>query len=278
MYGTKLCLSASDSFKIPLKERIKFIKEAGFEAFFADWDRQTDWKDIKRYADSLKIEIQSIHAPFVKAADMWIAGEAAEAAVGELLDCIADCAEIGVPIIVCHAIIGFDKFEPNDIGIVNYGRVVDAAAKANIKIAFENTEGEMYLEKLMNAFKDKENVGFCWDSGHEQCYNGGKDMLDKYGDRLIATHLNDNLGVSDFDGKVTWTDDLHLLPFDGIIDWREAADKLKRCGYDGILTFELLKYGKPGRHENDLYSKMSVEEYIAQCYIRACRFAHMKNK
>ncbi len=103
-------------------------------------------------------------------------------------------------------------------------------------------------------------------------------MLDKYGDRLIATRLNDNLGVSDFDGKVTWTDDLHLLPFDGIIDWREAADKLKRCGYDGILTFELLKYGKPGRHENDLYSKMSVEEYIAQCYIRACRFAHMKNK
>lgn len=46
-------------------------------------------------------------------------------------------------------------------------------------------------------------------------------MLDKYGDRLIATHLNDNLGVSDFDGKVTWTDDLHLLPFDGIIDWRQ---------------------------------------------------------
>ena len=55
-------------------------------------------------------------------------------------------------------------------------------------------------------------------------------------------------------------------------------EKWKRCGYDGILTFELLKYGKPGRHENDLYSKMSVEEYIAQCYIRACRFAHMKNK
>ena len=44
----------------------------------------------------------------------------------------------------------------------------------------------------------------------------GKDMLELYGDRLIATHINDNLGVSNSDGKIFRTDDLHLLPFDGI--------------------------------------------------------------
>lgn len=35
-------------------------------------------------------------------------------------------------------------------------------------------------------------------------------------DRLIATHLNDNYGVSDYGGVITPTDDHHLLPFDGI--------------------------------------------------------------
>ena len=101
-------------------------------------------------------------------------------------------------------------------------------------------------------------------------------MLALYGDRLIATHLNDNLGISDFDGKIFWTDDLHLLPFDGIIDWKDAVIRLNKCGYNGILTLELSKTSKPGRHENDKYANMNISEYIAECYNRACRIAYLK--
>ena len=129
----------------------------------------------------------------------------------------------------------------------------------------------------MNAFKGYDNVGFCWDSGHELCYNRGKDMLNVYGSRLIATHLNDNLGVSRFDGAIYFTDDLHLLPFDGIQNWQNAAERLNKCGYDGILTFELNTTSKPGRHDNNKYSKLPAEEYIAEAYARACRIAYMKN-
>ena len=105
------------------------------------------------------------------------------------------------------------------------------------------------------------------------CYNHSKDMLALYGDRLIATHLNDNLGVRDFGGKITYIDDLHLLPFDGIADWDNNAARLDRCGFAGPLTFELSTVSKPGRRENDLYRKLSPEEYIAECYKRACRVA-----
>lgn len=129
----------------------------------------------------------------------------------------------------------------------------------------------------MDAFSEEEHVGFCWDSGHELCYNRGKDMLRLYGDRLIATHLNDNLGVSDFEGQIFWTDDLHLLPFDGIHDWKQVADRLNRCGYDGVLTFELIRGNKPNRHDGDKYQQMPVESYIAECYARACRLAYLKN-
>jgi sugar phosphate isomerase/epimerase len=68
-----------------------------------------------------------------------------------------------------------------------------------------------------------------------------------------------------------------LLPFDGITDWKKVAESLNRCGYDGILTFELKKTSIPNRHENDKYDKITMEEYISECYARACKVAYMKN-
>ena len=141
-------------------------------------------------------------------------------------------------------------------------------------IAFENTEGEEFLSALMDYFKGNDTVGFCWDSGHEMCYNHSNDLLKKYGDRLIMTHINDNLGISRFDGETFWTDDLHLLPFDGIADWDYNVKRLKKCPAQEFLNFELTKYSKPGRHENDGYSKMSLEEYYTEAYKRACRLAY----
>ena len=209
---------------------------------------------------------------------MWLSKEEAKAALFEHIRCVKDCAENNIPIMVVHPYKGFtSEYIPTKEGIENFRLVVEEAKKLNVKIAFENVEGEEYLEALMEAFKDYDNVGFCWDSGHELCYNRGKDMLKLYGDKLIATHLNDNIGVIDYNGKIKATDDLHLLPFDGINDWEDIAHRLNKCGYDDILTFELLNKNKPERHENDKYEKMPIEEYIAECYIRACKFAYLKN-
>ena len=235
--------------------------------------------EYRRLADKIDISYQSIHAPFENASKMWKNNKESENAVNELISCIRDCAEAEVPIMVVHTYIGFDSEDiPTKEGIDNFGRVVEEADKLNVKIAFENTEGEEYLKAVMDAFSHCDNVGFCWDSGHEMCYNKGKDMLNLYGDRLIATHLNDNLGVSDFNGKIFWTDDLHLLPFDGIIDWENAVKRLNICGYDDIIIFELNTISKPNRHENDKYKKMPIEEYVAECYVRACKVAYMKNE
>ena len=95
------------------------------------------------------------------------------------------------------------------------------------------------------------------------------------GSKLVATHLNDNLGIRDYGGKITFLDDLHLLPFDGIADWENITDRLIRGRFDGPLTFELNKKSKPGRHDNDKYDHMPLEEYLAEAYSRACRVASM---
>lgn len=276
MYKTKLCLGTNSQFGISTEEQIRLFKKSGFDAFFTS--AEEDLKNCRRLADELGMIYQSIHAPFGNAAKMWQDDEEAKNAVDELLKSVNDCADVKVPILIVHPFIGFENIgKPTEYGIENYRLVVEEAKRRNVNIAFENLEGEEYLAALMETFKSYDNVGFCWDTGHELCYNRGKDMLGLYGDRLIATHINDNLGVSNFDGKIFWTDDLHLLPFDGINDWKNVAERLNKCGYNGILTFELNRLSKPDRHENDKYMNMCIEEYIAECYVRACRLAYLKN-
>ena len=118
-----------------------------------------------------------------------------------------------------------------------------------------------------------EAAGFCWDTGHEMCYNYSMDMPGRYPGKLLATHINDNLGIRDFGGAITWHDDLHLLPFDGAGDWDGIARRL--ADFDGPLTFELTTHSKPDRHESDKYGRLSPEEYLAEAYARACRLAAM---
>ena len=142
-----------------------------------------------------------------------------------------------------------------------------------MKVAVENTEGEEHLDALLAAFRGEPAVGFCWDTGHELCYNRGRDLMADFGDRLICTHINDNLGISDPSGPTTWLDDLHLLPFDGVADWPGIARRLAASPFRGPLTFELNKASRPGRHENDAYDAMPLRDYLAEALRRARRFA-----
>ena len=254
-------------------ERIDLIKAARFDGYFLNWKRGSDMKPVKARGDELGLFLQSVHAPFHHANRMWMTGPDAEDAVSEHIECLQACAEVGAPIMVAHAFIGFEDHSPTPEGIVNYRRVADEAQRLGIKLALENTEGEEYLAALMKALWNHPAVGFCWDTGHEMCYNHSQDLLAKYGERLVCTHLDDNLGISDYEGKITYLDDLHLLPFDGIADWDGIAKRLCDHKFDGPLTFELNTGSKPGRHDNDRYGKLSPEEYFARAFAAACRVA-----
>lgn len=276
MWNQKLCLGTGSGFEYSIKEQIRVFKEAGFEGYFVNWDPTMDVRDIKAYGDSLGMIFQSMHAPFVKVASMWEPTPKTELAIKEHLDCLKDCAENDVPIMVVHAFIGFDKHEPTQFGIDNFRIVVEEAQRLGVKVAFENVEGEEYLAAVMEAFKDYDCVGFCWDTGHEMCYNYGKDMMALYGDRIFCTHINDNLGIKDYNGKIIDLDDLHLLPFDGIADWQDIVHRLNKYHFNDILTFELSKNSKWKRHDNDMYTQMRFEDYVAAAYNRACRVATLK--
>lgn len=274
MYKKRLCLGVGN-FGVSTEEQIVLFKKAGFDGFFVEWQRGMDVSKLRKLADKEGMYFQSIHAPYTKTKYMWEDSIEADECLQELLECVKACAINNVPIMVLHAFIGFEDHSPNSIGLLNFEKVVNEAENSGVKIAFENTEGEEYLDALMEHFKDRKSVGFCWDTGHELCYNRGRDMMKSYGDRLICTHLNDNLGIKDANGKITWTDDLHLLPFDGVTCWESVTQRLKKYEYKGELTLELCMNSKPDRHENDKYGRMGLEEYLAEVYIRACRIATM---
>ena len=277
MYRHLMAMGTSEAYGVPIDEQIRLLKKTGFEGFFTPWKKEYPVNEWAALARELGMIYQSIHAPFGGVADLWRSDkEKAQAAEKELIDCIHSCSENGVGLMISHCYIGFDGIvDITEEGLSRYGRIIDEAERCGVNIAFENTEGEEYLFALLDRYGDRKNVGFCLDTGHEMCYNFGKNLLEFFGDKLIATHINDNLGIKDYNGKIFWHDDLHLLPFDGIRDWKETADRFRKCGYKGILTFELCKSSKPDRHENDKYDRMPLEEYFAEAYARACRFASM---
>ncbi len=278
MYKQKIGISINNNYPIPNRELITMLSQIGFDAISPKWDTEINMNEIAAISKEAGVTIQSIHAPYNKSDLLWDKDNCTDAK-DEILMSIDDCAKFNVEALVMHVWIGFDyTFDKQNLYFGAFDEIVAHAKSKGVKIAFENTEGEEYLFALMERYKDLSHVGFCWDSGHEMCYNYSKDLLAIFGDRLFMTHINDNLGISDFDGKIYWTDDLHLLPYDGIGDWEYNAKRLKKSRPLEFLNFELNIESKPNRHENDVYQQMTPLLYFTEAYKRACKIAYNYSK
>ena len=263
---------------VPFAEQLELMKQIGYDSFFVVLRKELDLQSLMDKAQQLGLRCSSLHAPWDHAADMWHEKDSlAERGIEQLCGCVDACARWQIPILVVHAYVGFEPKPVPSEGIARYAQVVAYAREKGVRIAFENTEGEEFLFALMGYFAGDPTVGFCWDTGHEMCYNRSQDLLSRFGDRLIYTHLNDNLGISDPDGRITWLDDLHLLPFDGVADWQDITRRLRKWDYRGALTFEMNLVSKPGRTENDGYKQIPYEAYLKALYERACKIREMLN-
>ena len=271
MRDKRLCVNDSFGFDLPVSERLRLIRRAGFDGFFSDWKPDAPIDEYARAAAREGLVYQSIHAPFSKVSTVWDEGEAGDEYVRMLEDCVQCCADHGVPLAVIHPFIGFDRHEPNALGVERFDRLLRFADTRGVLLGFENVEGEEYLARVMGELSHHPSCRFVRDTGHELCYNGAKDMMALYGDRLAGTHLNDNMGVTG--SEITWHDDSHMLPFDGIADWPDIARRLHEHRFEGPLTFELISYNRPGRHTHDAYAGWDAAEFLRQAHARAERFA-----
>lgn len=270
----KVGINAEIGFAIEVPEMLKKIKAAGFDAVFVTWHEGRPLAEWKAAADELGLKMPFIHAPFSKIEQIWEDDELGDLALGTQLACVEESAKNNIPIVVCHVFKGFGKEDaPNELGLSRLQKLLDRALELGVKIAFENTEGEGYLDAVMKRFWNHPAAGFCIDTGHEVCYNYGHDLISKYGDRLIATHLDDNLGITG--ESIFWHDDLHLLPWDGVVDFEGVAKRIQKTPFSDILMFELTVKSKPGSTANDHYFEMGCEAYLAEAYRRARKFASL---
>ena len=82
---------------------------------------------------------------------------------------------------------------------------------------------------LVDAFNNP-LVGCCWDTGHGMISGDDQyEALTLLGHRVKALHIDDNYGTAR---------DVHLLPYEGLIDWSRVLRALHEIGYDHDFAFE----------------------------------------
>ena len=210
-------------------------KEIGFDGLFSGEIHGDDFesmKQVRKIANETGLLYEFSHSKIPGCKELWRHTGGGEDYVKLLKRNIDNCARLEIPILVVHCQPEYQTEPDMALGLAYLEPVVRYAEDNGVKIAFENIDHPQCLLQTMAHFTDK-HVGFCYDSGHEACRGYGYEFLPLVGDRLICTHIHDNDMV----------DDLHLIPFDGKIDWQRVMRQLKECHYKGPLTLEL-RYGK----------------------------------
>lgn len=255
------------SFGIPLEEDLAAIKRAGFDCVFSTYDRVLDFDFAAKAARDAGLFYETIHAPFGRCGleqnlnSVWLPGENGEKYVLLLKECVDACSRNGIEKCVLHNAVATTPPPVSDVGKERFAGLLDYAEKKNVRFAIENLESLEHLDVLLGLAGDFH--GFCWDCGHNLCYTPLADLPALYGDRLICTHIDDNHGITR-PGYIHYTDDLHLMPFDGCLDWDWYASKIKETGYTGPLTLELKRI-----------EGMTPDEFYSRAYERAVRLAEM---
>ena len=129
-----------------------------------------------------------------------------------------------------------------------YDKYVEMASKMGVGLAFENMADVDNKRRFAATASDlcavvdsynSEYVGACWDFGHgNRVFTNQCEQIVKLGDRLKATHVDDNIGQTD----------LHTIPMFGTVNWAEAVTALKNIGYEGDFNFELSIFKKLPEH------------------------------
>ena len=205
-------------------ELLDLIAGAGFDLTFPTVRTGSPLGQWRREAEKRGLRMESVHFPFGKMNDLWLAEEAGAAFLAELKDLVDLSVSQGMRLAVVHTSIHTPPVPVTDLGKGRFAALCDYAEKRRLHLAFENLEPQQTLAAVLDGASPFH--GFCWDSGHNACYTPQEDVTGRFGDRLMFVHLNDNRGVSR-PGEIHFRDDLHLIPGDGILDWDWVTEKLR---------------------------------------------------
>lgn len=258
----RLGINYTSSAGITVDEAFEMFADIGFDAVFTMMPQNPD--KLENHANSAAkngLLLESVHAPFDGINDIWSDGQNGDIMEKRLFDCIAACGKNSVSIAVLHLSSGENAPCVCDAGRRRFDRLVEAAVKNNVIIAFENQRKLANLAFVSELYGNVKNVGFCWDVGHEKCFAHGREYMPLFGKKLVYTHIHDNL--------CTRNEDMHLIPFDGKINFHTVAAHIAASGFSGTLTLECLP------EKSGLYTGVSPRGYYEKAYAAACKLRGM---
>lgn len=258
-------------FKIPSEERCKMIKESGIDAVITTADKKYNkqngkLKEQMNLFNKYNIKVSSLHMAYKSSElpNFWKKGIKGAILKNRLKKDVKLAHKYGFNSVVVHLIGEYSK-----IGEKRLKNILKLCEKLNVPLAIENIDHQkIFLDVFKNI--NHSHLKFCYDSGHNNVFDKDFDYLTKFGDKLIALHLHDNMGKSDD----------HTLNVFGTINWEEIAKKLAKlppinldyelimCYNEGYLAEQVLsaclKQGKELQFLIDKYRK----EYIKNINIK----------
>mgnify|MGYP000951471568 CR=1 FL=1 len=238
-------------FVMPLQERLRLIKNVGFDATTVWWEDEEGPVIIKKHEIPQMVRdegliLENIHVPFNNSDDMWSDSKTSrDAFVARHLEWMEDCAKFDIPLMVMHVTDGDRPPAPNKYGVECMMRLVKEAEELKVKIAVENTIRGDSVEFLLSEIESP-YLGLCYDSSHSGLKNQNY-LLEAFKERLFATHISDNDGLYD----------RHWLPGNGIIDWNKIGEFFPK-NYRGYLTLET--------RPTDGEAKQGPESFLEKAY------------
>ena len=220
-------------FSLPMKERARLLRAAGYDAVMLWWGdefRETDGPKETHPGIFRRegIRVENVHLPYYGINALWTDTLDGTAQLDRLVACIDACGAAEIPVAVLHLTESGDAPLPNTIGLDRLHRLVAQAEERNVVLAAENLYNAVHLDFAF-AEIPSQALAFCFDSGHAHCSGLGAEVLTRYDRPVAALHLHDNDGKSD----------QHRLPFNGSADWPLIMQTLRARGYTGALMLEV---------------------------------------
>ncbi|MBO5269208.1 MAG: sugar phosphate isomerase/epimerase [Clostridia bacterium] len=238
-------------------EQAVYAKELGFTVldYVSDIGRE-DWKERAERTHALfeenGIVVHQSHAPF----NRYNKNRTLEEFKPLVARSIEAASILGSKYVVVHADEyrlaegeEYDSAKVQDFIYDYLAPFVEQAKKCGVGIAIEdlfedagrNKPRSRYtstVEELLGIIErfNDDAVTCCWDFGHAEVAYGVEEAFDAFKTLfpyISCTHVHDNY----------YNKDLHLLPFQGNLDWNAHMRYMRENNYGGNFTYEFV-YGK----------------------------------
>lgn len=191
----------NDCTSLEYKERLSVYKENGFSSVGVYLDDNymangENYLDIIDYARKIGLEVNQVHVDY-KISNL-ICDDTSNIYFDYVEEKLNECIQLGISYMVLHASKGNDAPLISEIGIEKLSNLMRKYDGSDVYLCFENVRDNRNLNMILK--ENINNVGMCYDMGHAHCYGDENEILMKYKNKILCTHLHNNNKKDTHDG------------------------------------------------------------------------------